>query len=384
MLTLTLAALLQPSMAAADDRQGQPGQQQQSVLPLLKRVQRHLLAGDLDRAEAALVQVRKHPAATKASVLSLEGLIDLQRGRYRAAASRFRKVLKLQATKVAVWLYLGQALYSLKDYDGALRALGRGRKVGAKMPGYWVLKERCLLSLKRPHRAYVVVQQALQRFPDDPQLLREQALILVELKLFSAALRQGRRYLRKVPDDPYSYLILGEALRKAGGRDGAIQVLEQGRIRFPGSLEILARLAFTYAEKRMPVTAGRLFERASALDPALAYEAAEQYRIGSKLRDALRLNGMIVDQRRKLRQRLAILVAAERWHLTAALEEPMRGAGLLRDADRYLIAYARLRAGDLVGAEQLASVIKERSYLGSVRRLKAAIARCRKAPWSCR
>ena len=165
---------------------------------------------------------------------------------------------------------------------------------------------------------------------------------------------------------------------------GSLNTRHLARVSTALQRTILARLAFTYAENKMPITAGRLFERASALDPALAYEAAEQYRIGGKLRDSLRINGMILDQKRKLRQRVAILVAAERWHLTAALQGQMQRAGLLRDADRYLIAYARLRAGDLDGAEQLASGIKDHSYVGSARRLQAAIIRCRKGPWYCR
>ena len=388
---LMLAAALLSGTARAQQGRGDraarstPGEPRAGdPLAGLREVRRLIVEGRYGKAEARLARVKRLPGVAPVDVLSLQGLIDLQLGRYRRAAGRFREVLALRATKVAVWLYLGQARYSLKDYRGALEALRRGEKVGQKMAGYWVLRGRCLLKLKRPHEAYLTFAAALQRFPGDRQLQREHVLALVELKLFSTALGQGRQYLRRVPDDPAGYLLLGEALRRAGDLQGAARILEQGRLRFADDLQILVRLAYTYAGKGMPVTAARLFERASLRDPAQAHAAAEQYRLGRRFRDALRLNGRVTDRERKLRQRLALLVAAGRWQLAATLDRDLRAAGALDDAGRYLLAYAKLRAGSLAEADALAAAIRDPAYAASAGRLRRSVVRCKKTPWQCK
>ena len=345
----------------------------------LEAVRALIVAGDFLGAERRLPALERQEGVARVDAWALRGLVDLQLGRPAAAARLFRKVLAQRATKVAVWLYLGQALFAQKDYLAALAALKKGRKVGANMPGYWVLMGRSQLHLKRPHSAYLTFARAARRFPRDRQIQRERLLVLVELKLFSAALDQGRRYLAAAPDDPHGYLLLGEALRKAGGLDEAIRVLEQARVRFLGNARVLARLAHAYAQKQMPLAAARLLERAALVDQRHAHQAAEQYRLARRWRDALRCNGLISEQHKKLRQRLAVLVAAERWPLAAALAAPLAAAGPLRDSDRYLLAHALLRAGRLDEADRLAAAITDTTFSDSAARLRSTIARQRRA-----
>ncbi len=401
LLTLLWIVLVAPPLSAApghddtDDaldnrRRGKPAEvvstpaQRKAAYRRLDAVRADISAGRYARARAKLMLAAKSPHVARVDLQALAGLIELSTGLPASAAARFEYVLKVRPTKLALWIFLGQARYATKQHAKALEALRRGEKVGKKLAAYWLLRARCQLALKRPAKAIAVLQRAYGLLPTEHQLLRDQAVVLAEMQLFSAAKETGMRYLAKAPKDPYGYLLVGEALRRAGAYPAAIAVFERALLRFPKRTDLILRLAHTYAHQRRHGTAARLFARATRFGADAFYEAAEQYRLAGRFCRALAANGKVSQPARRLKQRMTIAVAAGRWSLAAALIPALRGAGAQTDTMRYLGALALLRAGRPGEAAELARTLGGGAYAGSAGRLIAACKRCREDPRYCR
>lgn len=355
-----------------------------------------IIEGELDRAETMLqaldAELRREMEAEgaeqpdpieEAALLALKGLVELERGQNAAAVPLFERVLDLRPNRTAVWLYLGQARYGLGDYAGALDALRQGEEVGHGLPGYFLIKARAQAELHRPAAAYRTLSAGLARFESHTDMLREQALVLLQLGLSTAAMEKGRQYLDQSRDEPYAYLVLAEALRNAARLAEATELLEEARLRFLQDPRPAIRLAYLYAARGMHRAAARLFEQRSLVEPRYAFDAADQYRLALRFRDALRCNGRVPDEDRRMKQRVFVLVSAQRYDRAARLAGEIESRGLMDDALRYHLAFACLRSGHLDQAEALLDRIQDHGYQGSARSLRARLEQCRERPSSC-
>jgi predicted Zn-dependent protease len=302
------------------------------------------------------------------------GILAMKRNLAGEAIPHFKKVLSLKPNQTAAWLYLGQAYFRREKYREALDALVRGDKIGQKIPSYFQLLARVEKALGRPQDSYDTLERALRRFPNEHELLREEALLLVNAGLYLAALEKGQEYLARRPEDRNGYLILGEALRSAGRPREAAVILEWAVLRFNQDPEVLARLAFSYATDRRWLAAARLFTRSTRLGGDFAHEAAEHFRLAGKLREALEQNALVQNLEKRLRQRLALYIEAERFARAAALDRLLVAAQALDDTTRYRLAYAHLRTGNLDRAKDLCLQVKDPAIEESTAKILEAVA----------
>jgi hypothetical protein len=118
--------------------------------------------------------------------------------------------------------------------------------------------------------------------------------------------------------------------------------------------------------------------------PDLRADAAELYRKAGEPYRALRLNALIEDQPRKLRQRLGILVDLERFEEVSALGPRLSRLGLLGDeALRYALAYAAFRTGQFDAADEALRGIGDPELFGKATALRQAMDACRADPEAC-
>jgi tetratricopeptide (TPR) repeat protein len=337
----------------------------------VQMVQELLNEDRIDEAEKLLSGLE----GDRATLESLRGILAMKRKRFDRAAAHFRQVLALKPQQTAVWLYLGQACFMLKKYDESLGALIRGEKIGRDLPSYFQLRARVERELGRTEDAYRTLDRALGLFPTHHQLIREQALLLVNEELYAAALEKGQEYLSRNPRDRDGYLILGEALRSAGQPHRAAVILEEAALRFEQDPQVLARLAFAHATDGHNLAAARLFARATRLGGDHAFPAAEHYRLAGQFRQAMEQNALVPDPEKRLSQRLALYLGGEHFDRAAALERLLSAAGALDDTNRYRLAYALLRTGDLDRAEKLCLQIGDPALEQSATKLLQAIAR---------
>ncbi len=386
--SLVLAVVVAFAPAAASEP---GGEEEAAVMDPLHVVRELIRAERWDEAKAVLhklqQRVMRHAEEhiDPVQMDTLLGLVDLHDKRYDEAVRRFEGVLEARPTKAAVWLYLGQARYALQQFTLALQALDRGRGIGYKVPGYFVLRARTLVALKQAQAAFGTLAEGLGLSPDHPDLLREQALILIDLHLYAAARKKADAYLAASRDkhDVVPYLVLSEALRRAGAFNEAIPLLEEARLRRPGDRRVMAGLAYTYAEAGRHWTAARLFEDLARTDPTYAFEAADQYRLAGRNRDAFRMNGRVLDLKKKLKQRLAIAVAGGRFGIGCDLGSELESSASLSDSLLYELAYSCLHAGATEQAEAWLNRVKGDAFHRMVRIMKDVIASCRRFPARC-
>ena len=335
----------------------------------------------MGEAAAVLESVRDQEGD---EVQLLWGLVELDRERYAPAAARFESVLALRPDHTAVWLYLAQARFATGDLAGAHEALGAGEAVGRDLAGYYVLRARTEEGLGRQSEAWATLEQGRTQHPDDLEIHRERTLLRVRLGLHGAAVASGREYLARAEHDPFAWLVAGAAQREAGRLDEAVLLLEEARLRFPGETELTAQLAYAYALRGHHRSAAGLFEQLALGGGAFAFEAADQFRLAGQARAALRWNARVEDPRRKLPQRVAILVAEERYDVALALLAPLDARRLLDDAMAYHLAYAAVATDRYDLATALTDRITDDGYASLVTSLRRTIAACQEDPARCR
>jgi len=321
---------------------------------------------------------------TRAQYLSVEGVLYLEYGRVSLAIRALRQAVKGQPQHLLSWFYLGQALFRKGHDVEAIHALQRARSVGKKLPDYYVLLARAQQRAKQFVPARATLTDGLARFPHKAELWRETTLLFARLGFFHAAVHSGRSYLTLSPKkDPLAYTLVAGTLGQAGHHRQALAVLEEARLFHPTNPLLLRRLAFAYVRANMPYTAASLFARLAKNDPAMAYAAAEQYRVAACFQLALRYNTLVRPQTRRTLQQANIRLGEEDYDRALFLLRPLWKKGVLDPPSRYRMAYAALKTGHLLLTRQLLDSLYKTALRRSALRLSALLQRCQKEPSFC-
>lgn len=315
---------------------------------------------------------------------ALKGLVALQTERWPEAVTEFEASIAAGQTDLMVYVQLAQARLGAEDYAGALDAAQKSGAVGEGMPGVWLLRARAHIELGDPDQAYGVLIEGHNRFPDAHEIRLHQVLLLTELGLFQEGSRLARDYLSVIGDDPEAWILVSEALRQGGDGMGAIELLEDARVRYPDTADILVQLAGTWLQEDNPLACGVLLQEASELDAVYAIESAECYRRAGAIDRALYMNAQVIDPAEKARQRLGLLLESGRYIQALSLENRLARYELHTDDKvAYAMAYARFQVGDWDGSDAWLGRIGDPAMFEHATRLRGAIERCREEPDSC-
>lgn len=310
--------------------------------------------GEYDHAEKELLQVNQDAERfDRARFFTLRGVVGLHRQAYLAAKEDFTAAITNGQREPVVQVYLAQAHYSLGEWLEALEALRRAGESQASFSSLHAMRIQCCWKLKDVAGAFGAITEAERRFPDQPEFTRQKLYYLLELSLFKDAEEVGNEYLSRSGRSMAAFLALGEAFRRHRQLERALRVLEEGRLRYPAEEHLLVTLARTYLDKGLPRSAAQILEEASILHPKYAPEAAELYRRSGDLYRALYLNTGLSDQKVKARQRLGLLLEAQRFEEAVSLEPRLERMGLLDDEDvRYALAFTHFRTGEFARSEE--------------------------------
>jgi tetratricopeptide (TPR) repeat protein len=239
--------------------------------------------------------------------------------------------------------------------------------------------------LERYEEAWAILGKGMTRYPDYHELLRRRVFLAIDRSLYQTAAQLGREYLDRTPATPEDYLAIGTALFRSGSTNEALSFLELARLRFTDNPTVVMELAKIYKERSMYRTAGQLLERLAIQGHEdLAIEAAELYRQAREYYRALALNARVSDSKKRLRQRLGILLELRRYEQVAAMERDLRRVGLLEDETlRYAVAYAHFKTGDYASADRLLSGLTDSAIFRQATELRKAMEDCRGAEWRC-
>lgn len=382
-LTLTLCLLSGP----ADTPRKRPAVPKVSYLEVARQ---EIVHGHLKKAIRALAAARrcwrKHRTACgfdRVDYQSLVGLIYLEHGKYRKAAKAFLEVVRKKPQRKAAWLYLGQALYELKKDKAAVVALQRAESVGREMPRYYAMLARAAHRSHQHEVARKTLGKGLRRFPRHRVLHLELTLLYTRHGLLRAGLDVARHYLRVTKGDRLAHLLVADAFIEARRYGRAIRVLEEARLADPRDRRVLERLAYTYARQGHAYASARLFVRLARQDPTYAHAAAEQLRAAGRRREALRWNHRVPNDKRRLQQRLNLLLASGSFHRALLLETPLRRHDIMGPEVRYRLAHAAIRAGRYAASERLLRGLRGKRWKTRRTRLSEVVKICKEKPWLC-
>lgn len=369
-----LAALLCATVAHAAPRKPKnEAEESVSLAGLLVR------EGEWERAATTLAAVDlRQRGIDLTRYWTLAGLVAMHADKHAEAATAFQNALATATEgRELVELHLARALLADDRPAEGIEALDRAGDVGGSLPGTWLLRAQAWEALGRPDEAWAALEAGAVRFPEQPDLRRQQVFLLVRLGLFREARARGEALLARPDADADDAVAISEALRRGGETREAITILEAALLQEGDDRDLLVQAARASLDDGQPRSAGRFLERASMLDPSLALESAEAYRRGGDLEAALRMNADVADPAAKARQRLGLLIDAEAWERAVALEDRLVRVGLAEDDGiAYGMAYCSFRLGDMAAAERWLRDISDPAAFRRATELREAIAAC--------
>ena len=316
---------------------------------------------------------------------TLSGLVALNLDELPLAAGHFEDAIAAGQAEPVVWLYLAQAYFGQELYAQALDALDQAGDDATRVPSVFLMRAQAHWQLGDYRAAWDWLQRGRGAFPDRAgDFARRQVFLLVDQGLYQEAADLGLDFLETGRASSQDAVAIGNALREADQHRQAAIVLEKARAADPDNPLVAKVLSHAYLDQGNTLAAADVMRVAAVHDPALVSDAAELYRRAGWLIQALSLNAQVIDQAKKLKQRLAIFVELQRFEQAAGMERDLERVGLLGDEDiRYALAYALFKAGDFDRAEAHLQKLTRGDLFRRATELRRAMEQCAEQPWRC-
>lgn len=339
--------------------------------------------GNFPQAAESLAKVDEDQKKT-AKFATVKGLFHLYQQQFSEAETAFRNAQALAPEDRYSSIYLGQALFGQQRFEEALRSFEAVRDLADEVPSIFIIRGRAYWQLDQKQTAWLVLESAKAKFPGEFRYYKLQFEWLAELKLYHQIVELAEQ-LSKTNLFPFDELtIAASVLRRHDQNMLAIALLERFNLRYPFTSSISLELAYSYAKTGRYLTAANLFAELSLLDERYAYEASELFRRAGQYQEALSYNSRVIDQSKKIKQKLATLVAMQDFELAVGVEEDLQRYGLLREQElRYALAYAFFKIGDFTKADEHLSYISQPDIFKKAIALRQEIARCETNIESC-
>ncbi|MDT8450781.1 MAG: hypothetical protein RQ847_11490 [Wenzhouxiangellaceae bacterium] len=386
LLLLLLGALAEASAARDDPAEDRPEEPPEEPVEYLSLAAVLIGDGNYQRARNALARV--DPEAEdldRVRYHTLSGLVALNLDEPARAAAEFEAAIAAGQDEPVVWLYLAQARFGQQQYRQTLAALDQAGASATRLPSVFMMRARAHWELGEFDRAWRVLGQGRELFPDRAgDFVRRQVFLLVDQGLYQTAADEGLEFLETGQATGEDAVAIGNALRETGQYQEAALILEKARMGHPGNVMLAKVLSHVYLDQDMLLPAADVMRAAARRDPSLNSDAAELYRRAGWLIQALTLNGEVIDQKKKLKQRLAIFLELKRFEQAAAMERDLARVGLLEDEDlRYALAYSLFKSGDFEQAENHLQQLKRSDLFRRAAELRRAMEQCADRPWMC-
>jgi tetratricopeptide (TPR) repeat protein len=342
--------------------------------------------GNYDRARQVLAGVDQlAPDFDGARFHTLSGLVALNLKEYALASTEFRRAIDAGQTSSVVYLYLAQAYFGQADYESTLIALDEAGEATTEIPSAYLIRSQALWQLNRWNDAWLVLNQGRLRFPDRlADFARRQTFLLIETGLYQSAVAEALHLVALSDGEIGDLLAVGNALLKANRATEAMILLEDAMIRAPNDATVARLLAQAYLSQNMTLAAAEVLRRGSYYQQDLLIEAAELFRLSGQLTQALLLNGQAIDQPKKLKQRLAILIGLGRYAQAASMLPDLTRVQLLDEEEiRYALAYSLFKTGDFEGARAQLFYLETAENFRKATELRRVMAECEDQRWLC-
>jgi len=341
--------------------------------------------GFSNRANDELNQVNTEDEnLDKGRYFTLKGLVSTKLGAYEEANKFFEQALAFEDADKALYLYIAQNSYKLKDYKGALEAIVKAGPMADEKPSVVALKAECHWQLKEPDTALEVLAEGIKRFATEWNFYKQRFNYLVSLKLYQSALEDAQVYLVNAKPTDKTVISFISALRNSGDTDKAIELAEQANLRYITSADITVMLAHLYIDKEMIQAAAGLFDEASIEDDKYTKEAAEMMRRAHEFTLALYKNSQMLEAKEKLKQRVAIFIEFGAYERIVASTQALYRSEVIEDESiRYALAYSYYMVGKYEECEAELKFLTRPDLFNKATELRKNMQKCKDNHWEC-
>ena len=341
--------------------------------------------GNLDRAEITLSKVdTKDETLDMQRFYIISALLNIKQNNAVNAIELIKKAKKIGKVDAVVNVHLAQSAYAVEDYPLVLEALSDAGPSIAKIPSIYLLRAQSYWNLKNNNMALAELDQAGEIFPKNKSFPRRKIFYYIQLGYNKQAASLGTAYLDKFKGESKDYVAIGTALYTSGDNLTALQFLETAKLKFPQDENTAKSLAAVYIQNEMYFSAAKIIHDASFNNPNLIKEAAELYRRAGSEYMALSLNGLILDQTGKLKQRMALMLQLENFEQAAGMENSLKRLQLDEDENiKYALAYSFFKIGSYSKAKDYLSKITDTDIFKKAVELRKIMADCQLEPWHC-
>jgi tetratricopeptide (TPR) repeat protein len=303
---------------------------------------------------------------------------------YEEAIDNFKAALKAGHKDPIIHVYMAQSYFKLEAYKHVLDAFEKIGNVRKSKAGYIAMYVESLWKLDRKDEAVTELESGIKLFPKFENFHKQGFYYFTQMKLFLVASKYARSFVTVSKKPAKAYLLVGSLLSKAKADKLAMQMLQEGKLKFPMHSDITVMVAHLYIKKGKIQAAADLFDQASIMDSKYIKEASEIYRRAKKLYRSLYFNTRIKDQKEKYKQRMAILLEFADFEMIAAMEQALKRVDLIKDEDiRYALAFTLFKTGQYDKSElHLSQLQKAENFKKSIE-LRKMIENCKQSPWEC-
>lgn len=334
--------------------------------------------GHYQRASSVLDLIEPEKVTELRKYHTTVALLALHRADFAKAIQSFQIALQsppseaqsLSNENISSWL--AQAFLDNNQPEKVLEILPQ---TSDKDPYNAIIGAKALYQLKRWPELWTFLQEKRKSFPHVQQLAELEIQLCLQLGMHHQATKHGLAYLLMNITEK-DVLRVAFYFQNHDNRDGARSFLHMARLRFfhESIWKNAAALSF---EGQHYVEAGQILQVLSSHHPMYAIPAAEAYRQAGQIDRAIRLNELAPAGKKKIQQRLGLLLEKQDFERAIALVPRLKRHRMLQDdALRYAIGYAYYQLGKYSDSLQQISKITDTRYFEQAVGLQQAIHQC--------
>ncbi len=331
-----------------------------------------------DLAQSEIQQLEKQDAV---SGKYYRGQWNYLKGDHNKALALFTSLSNKNFADVDVWL---MRTYAQLQKDGkCLSAVPHFLKRTDVVENDYLLRAQCAQRSKNYDQAWETVLQARKRFASYTAET-EWLTLQLQLGLHHQAWQTAQVWLVKHDAPATHFLNFAELFQAKGLSTQALKVLELGRLRHPTNMDINLAFSQVYFHKGFLFVAEEGFARASLKDSKYYYHSAELNRQTGRYERSLYFNSHVVEEKERLKQKIATYVDANRYALIASMDPVIQRSELAKDEEiLYALSYSLVRNGDREKPLKYLAKITKPELIEKSTLLRQALLECQKKQERC-
>lgn len=350
-----------------------------------------VLNSKLNDHKSAISNYKKAIAATKVKEFKAPKIETKQKYLFSIASVKEKtktptyNAEEVRSEKLSqLYMYLSQSYYKIKDYKNTVVSLNKAGERGKNRAALYTLRAECYWKIKEHSNAINALNKGISLFPNDTTLLKQKFYYYADLKLYQAAIKASKAYMKKSGSGVAEYVTLAQMLIGANQINSAIILLEEAKLKYPRDSKVGVLLGHMYLKKDMKHTTAHLFEVSSYYDKKYLKDAVEMNRQAKNLSHAIYLNSRNHDKVEQVKQKIAIYLDRGEFRKVIGLKKALKRYKLLDDDNlRYALAYAYYMAADYDRAEWHLKKISDNELFSKATVIRKNIEKCKKNSLEC-